>query len=108
MWVNYRDWLRGDVDIPDDDALGNRSAAVRRKPGTEKWVELESKREIVRRGGVSPDCGDAGALTHAFPDPSEDMADTSSYRMDMPGYHLAHTDFDALGGSFDALGGFDF
>jgi hypothetical protein len=73
MWDHMREWLDDKavpVSIPDDDILHSELTAPRWDEGT-KFVgtklQLESKDHIKERLGLSPDLGDAAALTFAVP-----------------------------------------
>jgi hypothetical protein len=74
MWGLMRDWLRDDAgcSIPDSDKLQGDLTAPAYKYDSESRVVLESKEDIKKRIGRSPDGGDALGLTFAFPVPAED------------------------------------
>lgn len=69
MWSLSRDWLKteGGVSIPDDDALQRDAAAPGYRYNLQQKLVLESKEDIRKRGGRSPDGWDAVALTFAEP-----------------------------------------
>lgn len=71
MWSDMRDWLdgeSGEVSIIDDDKLHKDLMLVPKEQHTSSGlVKLQSKDEIRKRHGFSPDCGDALVLTFAFP-----------------------------------------
>lgn len=69
MWGNMREWLGGGA-IPDDpevqaDLVGPQYAFV--VVDGRDAIALERKRDMKLRGLASPDCGDALALTFAYP-----------------------------------------
>ena len=47
IWTHGRDWLRGDVSIPDDEGLVTDLLAVRAKTTSERYVRLEAKADII-------------------------------------------------------------
>ncbi len=67
MWGRMRDWLKGDVGLPEDDGL--KSALIGLEYGyTNKMaIQLEKKEDLKKRGQASPDEGDALAMTFAEP-----------------------------------------
>lgn len=67
MWGRMRDWLKGDVGLPEDDGL--KSALIGLEYGyTNKMaIQLEKKEDLKKRGLASPDEGDALAMTFAEP-----------------------------------------
>jgi hypothetical protein len=69
MWGLMKDWLsdEGGASVPDTDELQADLTAPSYKYDSEQRVKLEPKEEIKKRGLRSPDCGDALALTFAFP-----------------------------------------
>ena len=74
MWDELRQWLEdpAGVQVPDDDKLhGDLCAPVWGKGATKHdsngRLVLEPKDHIRERLGISPDGGDAAALTFAFP-----------------------------------------
>ena len=74
MWGELRDWLDdpAGVDIPDDDSLHTHLCAPIWGKGATRFnsnqqIVLESKEHIKERLGLSPDGGDAAALTFATP-----------------------------------------
>jgi hypothetical protein len=71
MWWDMRNWLHGDdgpVSIPDDDNLHKDLSIMppEKRTGTNR-IQLVSKKELKKKYRFSPDCGDALALTFAFP-----------------------------------------
>lgn len=68
MWWNMADWIRhGGGAIPNDSELIGELSAPRYKFGEDGRMKLESKEDMKARGLVSPDKGDAVALTFALP-----------------------------------------
>jgi len=72
MWDIMRDWMAGEVQIPDLDELhADMTAPVWGKGATRyksnNELILEPKDSIRERVGFSPDLGDAAALTFAIP-----------------------------------------
>jgi hypothetical protein len=68
MWFDMRDWIVSGGGIPNDMQLKQDLATPTYKFTTGQDVySLESKDEIKRRIGRSPDMGDALALTFAYP-----------------------------------------
>lgn len=67
MWCNLRDWIHGgDVDIPDDDELHvDLTCVPDYKETSDSKIKLVSKDIIKQEFGLSPDLGDACALTFA-------------------------------------------
>jgi hypothetical protein len=78
MWAELRDWLEGDVELPNNQMLYDDLVQIKRKSNGNSALRLETKEEMRRRGVKSPDVGDALALTFAVP--FELLADTSSKR----------------------------
>lgn len=61
-----REWLAGEVDIPDDPELGDELTGLEYGYTATKFqIQLEKKEDMKKRGLSSPDCGDALALTFA-------------------------------------------
>ena len=67
IWGRLRDWfaLEGGVDILDDSELHRHICAPGYKFDSDSRLRLESKDDIRKRVGFSPDGGDALALTFA-------------------------------------------
>ena len=65
MWGEMRDWLAdtGGADIPDDDTLAGDLNAPEWKENANSQIVLEAKDKIKERLHISPDGGDAAALT---------------------------------------------
>ena len=68
MWALGKEWLEGEVSLPNEPELSEDLVTVKRKPsGTNSKLRLESKDEMRRRGVRSPDWADALMLTFAVP-----------------------------------------
>ena len=72
MWDVMRDWMAGEVQIPDlDEFHADLTAPIWEKGKTRfksnNELVLEPKDSIRERLGFSPDLGDAAALTFAIP-----------------------------------------
>lgn len=72
MWDVMRDWVAGDVQIPDLDELHADMTAPAWGKGQTRYksnneLVIEPKDSIRERLGFSPDLGDAAALTFAIP-----------------------------------------
>ena len=73
IWDHMREWFDTPsvpVSIPDDDLLHVDLTAPRWDEGTKfvgERLQLEAKEHIKQRLGISPDLGDASALTFALP-----------------------------------------
>ena len=69
MWCNLRDWIEGgDVDIPDNDEFHiDLTSVPDYLGGSDTKIRLVSKDKIKEVCGLSPDLGDAAALTFAVP-----------------------------------------
>jgi hypothetical protein len=69
MWGEMREWLKGGA-IPNDQEIRDDLAGVEYgfvlRDGRDA-ILLESKESMKARGLASPDCGDALALTFAYP-----------------------------------------
>lgn len=67
MWCNLRDWIHGgDVDIPDDDEFHvDLTSVPDYRETSDTKIRLVSKDKIREVMGLSPDLGDAAALTFA-------------------------------------------
>ncbi len=66
MWDETRQWLEGDVELPNEAQLRADLLTIRKKPsGGNGVLTLESKEDMRRRRLPSPDVGDALALTFA-------------------------------------------
>ena len=69
MWDMAREWLNQElpVQIPPDEDLLNDLCSVNKKYDSKGRLQLESKDEIKKRLGRSPDKADAFVLTFAEP-----------------------------------------
>lgn len=68
MWCNLRDWFNDDVVIPDSDELHTDLMSVPDyRESSDGKIRLISKDKIREEAGLSPDLGDACALTFASP-----------------------------------------
>lgn len=68
MWGEMHDWLReGGVTIPDEEDLHSDLTGPQAKRDSNDRLVLESKEDMLKRGILSPDKGDAMALTFAEP-----------------------------------------
>jgi len=67
MWDNVRIWLDDGGSLPNNTELKTDLCVPMYKFDAGNRLQLESKDEIKKRGGRSPDLGDALALTFAFP-----------------------------------------
>ena len=66
MWCSLAKWFEDDVCIPDDDEIATDFMAVPDyKETSDSKIRLESKDNIKKIMGLSPDLGDAAALTFA-------------------------------------------
>ena len=80
MWDNLRDWMGGDVQIPNIDSLHADLTAPAWGKGQTRYssnneLVIEPKDSIRERYGFSPDLGDAAALTFAVPIAAHVMGD---------------------------------
>jgi hypothetical protein len=67
MWGEMKDWLEGNVELPNNAELFEDLTVIKKKPNVNGKLRLETKEEMRRRGVRSPDVGDALALTFAVP-----------------------------------------
>jgi phage terminase large subunit len=67
MWGEANDWLKGVVQIPDDDELLDDLCSVNKGYDSGGRLFLEKKEEVKKRIGRSPDKADAFVLTFAEP-----------------------------------------
>lgn len=61
-WGRMRDWLKY-ADIPDDDELANELTSIDYGYDAQFRIQLQSKKDIRRNGGKSPDRADSLALS---------------------------------------------
>ena len=66
MWARARDWLKNGGAIPDDRELKDDLINPEYSFSTKGQIQLESKKDMKKRGVDSPDCGDALAMTFAY------------------------------------------
>lgn len=68
MWGRLKDWLRGDVQIPDDEELKASLTGIEYGMSDRTMaIQLERKQDMKARGMDSPDEGDAAAYHFAEP-----------------------------------------
>jgi hypothetical protein len=67
MWGKLRDWIRDGGCIPDDNELRDDLIGPEYGFSSTEQFQLEKKEDMKSRGIASPDCGDALALTFAYP-----------------------------------------
>ena len=67
MWVAMRDWLKAGGTIPKDTVLHRDLIGPETVPRVDGKIQLESKKDMKRRGVASPGRGDSLALSFAFP-----------------------------------------
>ena len=64
MWGRMREWLAGEVDIPDDPELADELCGLEYGYTALKFqIQLEKKEDMKSRGLNSPDCADALGFT---------------------------------------------
>jgi hypothetical protein len=66
MWGMAKRWLDGGA-LPDDPELAQDLTGVEFGYDARSAIQLESKQDMKKRGLLSPDIGDAFALTFAWP-----------------------------------------
>lgn len=67
MWGRMRDWLKGDIQLPEDDGLKSALIGLEYGFSTKNAIQLEKKEDMKKRGLASPDEADALAMTFADP-----------------------------------------
>lgn len=67
MWSLLRDWLKNGGCIPDDNEIRDDLGGPEYGFDARGRIQLEKKEDMKKRGLASPDCGDALALTFAYP-----------------------------------------
>lgn len=67
MWGRMREWLKGEVDLPDDHELRDALTGVEYGYDDKMVIVLEKKEDMKARGLASPDEGDSLALGFAEP-----------------------------------------
>ena len=79
MWGKMKDWFEGDapVQIPDEDTLHADLTGPKYSYDSNTRLKLEKKEDMKKRGLLSPDEGDALAMTLALPvhDPKRDQSE---------------------------------
>ncbi len=83
MWDAVREWLSSEelpVQLPKEDGLLEDLTCVRKKYDSCGRLQLESKEEVRKRLGRSPDLGDSLALT--FAEPVRDFGEPKLYSKD--------------------------
>ncbi|MGJ0430878.1 hypothetical protein [Methylobacter sp.] len=67
MYGELRNWLKGEVSLPDEDEIEQDLTSFGYKHNSAGKLLLESKADVKKRLKRSPDIGDALALTFAYP-----------------------------------------
>lgn len=67
MWGRAREWLRGDVELPQDDGLKAALTGLEYGYSAKMAIQLEKKEDMKKRGLASPD--EADALAYSFAEP---------------------------------------
>ncbi len=67
MWNKTRQWLIDGGCIPDDQRLRDDLTGPEKKDNTKQTIQLESKKDMEKRGLASPSRGDDLAITFAMP-----------------------------------------
>ena len=67
MWVYLREWLKLGAAIPDKDDITQDLIAVEYFVTNNSQIQLVAKKDMKKLGLISPDLGDALALTFAAP-----------------------------------------
>lgn len=67
MWQAIKGWLKDGGSLPDDKELYKELISVETVPRSDGKIQLESKKDMKRRGIPSPNKADALALTFAYP-----------------------------------------
>lgn len=92
MWGKMKDWLDAGGSIPDDQELEDDLVGPQYGFTYKEQFQLESKEDMRRRDVQSPDCGDALAVTFAYP--VAKASDKLHSKRHQPGSAL--TDYDIL------------
>jgi len=94
MWARMREWLMNGGSIQDDNALDEE--LTNREYGHDKKdrLILESKKEMKKRIGHSPDWADALALTFAFHVPPRVVS--RGHLDNLPGQRTKKADYNPL------------
>jgi len=67
MWGNLKDAIRDGIRLPDDEDLRQDLTGVEYGYNIRNDIQLETKKDMKKRGLNSPDLADALALTYALP-----------------------------------------
>ena len=67
MYKLMRDWLKSGGAIPNDPTLRDELQAPEAVPRIDGKIQIESKKEMKKRGVTSPNRADTLALSFAFP-----------------------------------------
>lgn len=67
IWREMRDWIKEGGAIPADPVLQSELISIQTVPRMEGMIQLESKKEMKKRVGFSPNRADALAISFAFP-----------------------------------------
>jgi hypothetical protein len=67
MWGRMREWLKGDVALPNDDGLKSSLTGLEYGYNNKMAIQLEKKEDMKKRGLASPD--EADALAYGFAEP---------------------------------------
>ena len=89
IWSKMATWIADGAAIVDESGAAGQTLAsellsVHTKPGSERVMQLESKDEVIKRLGRSPDGADALACTFAFPEPTAEMGRAVTIGRDGP------------------------
>lgn len=90
MWGLAKEWLSEGGAIPDDDDLFYDLIGPETVPRMDGKIQLESKDQMKRRGLISPNCGDALALSFARP-----VSARGAFGINRPA-EFAHSDWTPL------------
>ena len=87
IWQKMATWIADGASIVDEQGTGGQTLAsellaVHTKHGSERVVQIESKDDVIKRLGRSPDGADALACTFAVPDPDPRSVQTHQATID--------------------------
>ena len=90
IWHKMATWVADGAAIVDErgeagQTLASELLSVHTKPGSERVIQIESKDDVIKRLGRSPDGADALACTFALPDP---VAHRGSFTTDERGVRM--------------------
>ena len=88
IWREMRDWIKKGGAIPDDPQMHSELISIQTVPRMEGLVQLESKKEMKKRVGFSPNRADALAISFAFP---------VTAKIRMPRHQREHDPYDLAG-----------